>query len=183
MSITTSNEYLNYEQMKGNAQYILDTLLAQGWTTQAICGMLGNLQTESTINSGIWESFNTNNMSGGFGLVQWTPATKLTDWLDSNGYAWPSIDGQLQRIIYEVNNGLQWIATTQYPMTFLEFIKSTDNVDVLAQVFITNYERPRDLPQPIRSDQAIYWFANLTVGPTTPITKKHKMPLYMYRLF
>ena len=45
----TSN-HLTLEQMKINAEYIAKSLLSSGWTLQAICGMLGNMQSESSIN-------------------------------------------------------------------------------------------------------------------------------------
>ena len=48
-------------------------LYNQGFTKNAACGVLGNMQQESGINPGIWQS--TNNISLGYGLVQWTPAT------------------------------------------------------------------------------------------------------------
>lgn len=47
--------------------------------------MLGNMETESTINPGIWQSLNSGNASGGFGLTQWTPATKYINWANNNG--------------------------------------------------------------------------------------------------
>jgi hypothetical protein len=39
--IYCSNSYLNTSQMTVNAQYILDNLRAQGWTKNAVCGVLG----------------------------------------------------------------------------------------------------------------------------------------------
>ena len=38
-----SNRYLTLEQMKVNAQYILDYLRDRKWTKNAVCGMLGNM--------------------------------------------------------------------------------------------------------------------------------------------
>lgn len=45
----TSNP-LTLEQMKINAEYIAKSLLVSGFTLNAICGMLGNMQSESSIN-------------------------------------------------------------------------------------------------------------------------------------
>lgn len=45
-----SSNPLNMEQMKLNATYIANALRQRGWTLNAICGMLGNMQSESTIN-------------------------------------------------------------------------------------------------------------------------------------
>ena len=54
MAVISSNAYLTVAQMTGNAQYILNYLMARGWTKEAVCAMLGNMQSESTINPGIW---------------------------------------------------------------------------------------------------------------------------------
>lgn len=121
MPIYSGNRFLSMAEMTENAQYILNYLTAKGWTKNAICGMLGNLQTESTINPGIWQSLNEGNMSGGFGLVQWTPATKYLDWCTSQSLIYTEMDSNLLRIIYEVENSLQWYNPS---MTFLPIAKS-----------------------------------------------------------
>lgn len=162
------NAYLTKEEMTVNAQYILDYLTNRGWTENAVCGMLGNMETESTINPGIWQSLDQGNTSLGFGLVQWTPATKYIDWAQSNGYPnhddWYAMVPELERIIWEVENGVQFYPTDEYPMTFADFIKSSESPVYLADVFITNYERPADSDQPIRGEQAQYWFDRLEPG-------------------
>lgn len=45
-----SSNTLTLEQMKVNVEYIAKSLLSSKWTLQAICGMLGNMQSESSIN-------------------------------------------------------------------------------------------------------------------------------------
>ncbi len=158
MAIIKGNFYLNDVQMTGNAQYILNYLLPKGWTKNAICGMLGNMQTESTMNPGIWQDLNAGNYDGGYGLVQWTPATKFTTWAAANGYAMDSMEGQLERILWEVANNEQWGETSSYPMSFYQYTKSLDSPYNLAMVFITNYEKPKNPNQPIRGTQAQHWF-------------------------
>lgn len=157
------NRYLSIDEMTVNAQEIMNQLTSRGWTKNAVAGMLGNMQTESTINPGVWESLSPN-VNNGYGLVQWTPATKLISWAESEGLDYTSGDVQLQRIDWEVANNQQWIATSQYPMSFQEFKVSTLTPEYLAQVFIRNYERPRNPNQPIRSTQARYWYDNLEGG-------------------
>lgn len=174
MAIISSNEYLTVEQMKGNAEYIFSKLSANGWSKNAICGMLGNMQTESTINPGLWESRLEGNMKGGFGLVQWTPATNHTNWASARGYEWGDIDGQIAHIQYELDNNEQWISTSAYPMTFKEFSVSTKPADYLALAFIRNYERPLEPNQPIRGTQALYWFSVLEGGVTPPVTGDYR---------
>jgi hypothetical protein len=160
---------LTLSEMTENAEYILGYLLPLGWTRNSICGMLGNMQSESSINPARWQSDDVGNMSGGVGLVQWTPATKYLDWCSANGYVYQEMDSNLLRIIYEVDNGLQWFATSSYPISFSEFKVSTETPEYLAEAFITNYERPADPTQPLRQTQARYWWDNLSgTGMITP---------------
>lgn len=159
--VVSVNRYLTVQEMTTNAQYIMDKLITDGWTKNAVAGMLGNMETESTINPGIWQNLDAGNTALGFGLVQWTPATKYITWANENNYAINDIDGQLARLQYEIDNGLQWIPTTEYPMSFAEFKISSQTPEYLAQVFLKNYERPQNQNQPNRSTQARYWFDTL----------------------
>jgi hypothetical protein len=152
---------LTMAEMTVNANYILSYLLAQGWTKNAICGMLGNMQSESSINPSRWQSDRIGWYEGGFGLVQWTPATKYIDWCNARGLDYKRMDSNLARILFEVENGLQWITKPSYPLSFREFTTSTQTPEYLAQAFITNYERPAEPNQPARSTQARYWWDNL----------------------
>lgn len=45
-----SSNTLTMEQMKVNAEYYSKSMLSKGWSLNAICGMLGNMQSESAIN-------------------------------------------------------------------------------------------------------------------------------------
>lgn len=45
-----TSQALTNDQMSYNTFYIYDFLTNKGWTLNAICGMLGNMQTESSIN-------------------------------------------------------------------------------------------------------------------------------------
>lgn len=171
------NRYLTLDEQKVNAQLIKDFFINKGWTLNAICGMLGNIQTESTTNPQLWESFDIGNPNAGFGLVQWTPSTVLTNWTSDymNG------DKQCERIQYELENGLQWIPTSSFPMSFTEFTQSTDTPYNLAMVFIANYERPLNPNQPIRGEQAEEWYTYF--NGITPTPKRKKMPIWMYPIY
>lgn len=59
-----------------NAYCIIKYFKAQGWALKPICGMLGNMHSESNIQPGIWEGGNYGDVQKGFGIVQWTPARK-----------------------------------------------------------------------------------------------------------
>lgn len=162
----TGNRYLSMTEMQNNADIMYAFFTDQGWTVNAIAAMFGNMQTESTLNPGIWE--NLDPFIGGYGLVQWTPYTKYSEWA---GTDWQD-NGQkeIARIIYELENHLQWISTSLYPMTFREFSQSDKPPAYLAQAFLYNYERPKVKPQPARSKQAEYWYQYIT-GHEPPISQ------------
>lgn len=157
----TGNRYLSMSEMQNNADIMYAFFTEKGWTVTAISAMFGNMQTESTLNPGIWE--NLDPFVGGYGLVQWTPYTHYSDWA---GDGWQD-NGQkeMERIIYELENHLQWISTSLYPMTFREFSQSDKPPAYLAQAFLYNYERPAVKPQPARSKQAEYWYEYLAGHP------------------
>ena len=157
----TGNRYLSLTEMQNNADIMYVFFIGKGWTVNAISAMFGNMQTESTLNPGIWE--NLDPFAGGYGLVQWTPYTNYSDWA---GEDWQD-NGQkeMERIIYELEKHLQWISTSLYPMTFREFSQSNKPPAYLAQAFLYNYERPTVKPQPARSKQAEYWYEYLVGHP------------------
>jgi hypothetical protein len=180
------SEPMNENQMQLNANYIRTALTAQGWSLGAIAGMLGNMQAESTINPGRWQSDSPGNTSLGYGLVQWTPSTKYTDWCSSQGLSDPShIDNNIARILYEVENNIQWIATSTYNFSFKSFSTSTESVSYLAKAFLLCYERPADQSESVqdyRAKLALTWYKYLTGNeqPDAPgtITRKKKKSNY-----
>lgn len=157
MATHSSNEYLNERQMWGNAKYIILYFEDLGWTTQAIAAMLGNMERESTINPGLWQNMDEGNLSGGLGLVQWTPASKLINWCDQWGLDYLSIEAQCMRIYYEFENGLQWIPTNAFPESFEEFSQSEEDVAYLTECFLKNYERAGVEALDERIENAEYW--------------------------
>lgn len=137
----SGNRLLTDEERKVNARYIYLYLTARGWTLNAIAGFLGNVEHESTINPGLWQSMNEGNLSGGYGLTQWTPASKYIDWCTENGLEKSEMDSALKRVEYELENGGQYYKTEAYPITFAEFSKSSQTPYYLACAFAWNYER------------------------------------------
>lgn len=188
----SENRYLSLAEMQNNAIYIYWYMSSRGWTLNAIAGMLGNFQTESTINPGIWESLTTdpeayyaaNGRYPGYSLVQWTPYTKYTNWCDENGLDPDELESALKRIEYELENGLQYYATDSYPETFAEFKVSTKDPYYLGMAFLLNYERPADQNQPARGEQAEYWYTYLSGIDINPgSTSKRKKRKYNFVLF
>lgn len=158
---------------ENNVNIIAAFFRNEGWTDNAIAAMLGNMDAESFINPGQFELYHNYNMAFGFGLVQWTPATKFSDYA---GYNWRTdYDAQLDRIRYEWGNEIQWGGTVA--MTFHQFAASTDSVDYLTYVFLRNYEAPLDWEGtlPYRRARANHWFEYLGNTPTPG-----HIPIWMY---
>ncbi len=180
----TSNS-LNQSQMEVNALYIYSYLKHEGWSDNAVASILGNIQAESSINPGRWQS---NNVGGGpaYGLVQWDPFTKYTNWATSNGYSDPSeMDSNLARIMYvlEQGEGYQWITTDSYPISFEDFTTSTESITYLTTAFLKNYERAGVERLEERIEYANNWYTYLTGHePVDPTTKKKKKK-YNFILF
>lgn len=151
---------LTEEESKNNWLAFWQFFKSKGWTANAVSGILGNSYYESTVNPNRWEGdipFAEPVASRGYGLVQWTPWTKIIDWLKEKGY-YPDVSkfgqGECERIQWEMENNQQWIATTTYPESFREFSVSTKDPYTLAIEFLANYERPADPNQPQRGTKA-----------------------------
>lgn len=154
------NYYLNESEMQNNALIVSSYLSSCGWSLNAIAGVLGNMQTESTINPGLWQGLTEGSGGGGgYGLVQWTPWTNFTDWADSYGYAWDDGNAQLQWINSITVSAGQWIETDSYPISFDVFKVSTETPSYLASAFLKNFERAGIEKEEQRQSQAEKWYA------------------------
>lgn len=178
------NYYLSLSEMQVNATYIYNVLSSCGFSLNAICAMLGNFQQESTINSGIWQGLKVD-VSLGFGLAQWTPSTNVTNWLSQNGYSNDDLYGQLMKILWERDNGEQYIATENYPLSFYEFCVSTESIEYLTTAWLKNYERAGSEYLQNRIDYANYWYKFLSgveppIPPTPTPTKRKKFKWYLF---
>ncbi len=159
-----SSNRLTDEQQKVNARYILKALGNKGFTLNAVCGMLANMQDESYLNPGCWQNHNVGR-GPGYGLVQWDNFTKYTNWCSGD----PStMDNNISRIIYELDHGLQYIKTKAYPLTFKEFSRSTLSPSYLCVVFLRNYERAGAEHLEKRKQNAENWFNYLKGSLETP---------------
>jgi LysM repeat protein len=100
---------------------------------------------ESSLNPNIYEFGYGHSLDRGYGLVQWTPASKYIDWANANNLPYDKGDSQLARIDYEVNNNIQWIPISDFNnMTFAEFRGNVGGYDTnyLTAAFTWSYERP-----------------------------------------
>lgn len=152
---------LTMAEMQNNAKCVWGYLHSKGWSLQAVCGMLGNMQSESTINPNRWEGdiYQAQPVERrGFGLIQWTPWTIITNYL---GSAKIEEYGNLEceYLDYERKNnpGGCWI-DKGYGLSYSQYATSTRDAGDLAIIFLANRERPADPNQPIRATQAREWY-------------------------
>ena len=189
-SFYNESSALSNEEQKTNVTYIFNFLSNKGWTKNAISAIVGNMQAESSINPGRWQSENVGSTTNGYGLVQWTPASTYFNWCTAEGYSDPSeMDNNLNRILYELENNLQWYATSSYNISFKEFTKSTETPSYLAKAFLLNYERPKDQSESVqqyRGALADEWYTFLSGAnpsePSNPQTNT-KRKKYNFTLF
>ena len=171
---------LNKQQQEANAEYIYNYLSNEGWSINAICGLLGNIQQESQMNPGAWQiGFEDNKSSSncGYGLIQFTPAE---DFLPKIGFSIDNIDEYAERkpgelidlqLKYLISScqpdQYVWLSEmgvniygSPYEMAFDEFITSSNSPGELALVFHGHYERSADdeFTQNNRVEYANYWY-------------------------
>lgn len=168
-----------------------------GWSLNAISGMLGNMNYESTINAGVIEGFITSTPPDkGYGLIQWTDshATNVHDnplwkWVHKNygDYEWDIPERQC--VFINGDDETYWYAVSAYPLSYADFKVSVEEPAYLARAYFYNRERGTWFPQ--RATAAQYWYEFLSgiepeppepPDPPEPPTpeKKKGMPLYMY---
>lgn len=162
MAFISGNRYLSESEMQNNALLIRDYLVNAGWSMNSIAALLGNMEAESTINPGIWQSLDSSNTSGGFGLVQWTPSTNYTNWALNNGYAIDDGYGQLKWIDEQTVPTGQWIQTDLYSITFEEFKTLKMSVSYLTSAFLKNFERAGVEVEEQRIANAEKWYSYIS---------------------
>lgn len=116
------------------------------WSENAVAAACGNMWYESHINPGQWELGQMNNFSRGFGLGQWTPASKLVNWADASGLDYTLGDTQLKMLATESG---QWHSSSRPsapspnpPITWDEFKVSKLPVDTLTFYYLVYWEDP-----------------------------------------
>ena len=143
--IPSTSRALSSDEQLNNAKCVYGYLtIKYGWSLQAICGVLGNMTVESTINPNRWQSdIEGSGGGGGFGLIQWTPYTVITAHLTGHELSeYGNIE--LDVVHSELVNNSSYYPTSSYPVSGGDFIKSTADPKYLALVYLANRERPAD---------------------------------------
>ena len=182
----TSNSYLTQSQMENNAVIIINYYRGLGINDNTIAAILGNMETESTLNPIL------NEVGGsGYGLVQWTPKQVLIDHVATLGLSdYTSGDTQIAVIPHEVRNETnveEWYSSVAFisnyynsgatfdmvGITGINFLNNTMNwtADKLAILFMAAYERPSYDPNTNhyedRQSNALKWLQFM--GGVTPV--------------
>ena len=186
--VSNESGSMTQSEMEQNATEIYNQLRGYGWTLNAICAVLGNMQQESYLNPAQWQiGYDIGSQSAGYGLVQFTPSTKYTNWANEQGY--DITDGEHQ--VYAIDTqpwGTEYIPTSDFPLSYSEFKVSDKDLDYLTEAFLRNYERAGVSALESRQQYANDWYKFLSgeEPPTpdppepTPTKKKKSMPLYFY---
>lgn len=179
-------KYFSTSQMQNNATEFYIYFINYGATLEAICGMLGNIQKESTLNPGIKQG---SSISLGWGLIQWSPSTVLTNWCKTYGYNWYDGAAQCDRISCE-GEGTKgasgyWLPTSEYPYSWSEFLALTDVAEA-TKAYLYERERAGIEALDLRLQYANEWYSYFTGSPVPPTPptpptprKRTSMPIYM----
>lgn len=144
--IGSQNQILTEAQSLVNAQAIANIAVAWGWSKNAIAALCGNSRVESYVNPNMWQNQYAT-AENGYGLFQWTPSTNLINWANAAGQDYTTGETQMARMKYEIENGIQYYATVNFPETFIQFSTSTKSVAYLTEAFVRNYERPANVEE------------------------------------
>ena len=142
------DEYMSEDETWNNASIAGSILAGQGYSMNAICGILGNMASES----GVQPWLNERGGGGGYGLVQWTPKQDLLDAVARNNLGdYTKGDVQTKVLAYEsgwLGVNYQWYDIyphkPQVPFTdYHTWATRTDySPEQMAYAFMSYYERP-----------------------------------------
>lgn len=162
-----TTEFFNQSEKDNNAIEFYNFFAPRGYSLASICGMLGNIDQESTVNPGLKETAST---SSGWGLIQWTPFSNYAWWWAAHGWNWYDGVPQCEKIAEEIeNNRDPWIPTSQYPYSGDEFSRLADP-ELATRAYFAERERgdPAQANMQHRIDQANYYYQYLSGQPVPP---------------
>lgn len=166
-----------------NATEMKNFLMQNGYTLNAICGILGNVGWEGGYNPWRWQNdiilsrAEADYTDMGYGLFGYTPASKYINVANQSlqGYA-PNCsdlpgnpsDGHAQ-CLFLIQHDEYYVYHNEYPLTWNEYKQSTQSATYLTAVWMHNYEMPASYSSlPDRQVDAQYWWDYFEGGPTPP---------------
>lgn len=168
-----------------NALTIYSILYSLGWTLEAVCGVLGNIESESGYNPWRWQSDNVlantdtylieHQTGHAYGLCQWDPASKYI----YNGSAYAGYGPNYSNQTGWINDGsaqlmylhdqADYIPTGSYPLSYEQYKHATIDsysIDYLTRAWFYNFER--GTWDEGRVAAASYWWNVFNGGPPPP---------------
>lgn len=136
-------------------------LLSAGFSKTAAAGIMGNMQVETmgTFSPHIVQGggyMDRPNTSAGYGLVQWTPGTKLKGYI---GNAKATIANEVAAIRDQLAG-----RGSSPEGTAGAALRAAGSPEAAALAFETKYERHAGGVQPVRQSNARHWFGTLDQG-------------------
>lgn len=194
MAWVSENRLLTQVEMENNANIIISYYRSLNYADETIASILGNMQLESTL-SPILSEFG----GSGYGLVQWTPVSKLQNHCTTLGYSpYTSGDVQLKVIDKELGTASvnEWYTTSAFINNYISSGATSDmigvtpsefktnsinfSVDKLTILFMVGYERPSYDPNvnhiATRKQYAQSWYQYMGGTPTPPIPPRPPSP-------
>lgn len=150
-----------------NAEKIYSLLTYYGWKHKPICAVLGNMIAESVMNPAQGEINKKYLSIYGYGLCQWTPSTKYTNWARTNNHN--IYLGSFQVRYLNDTGANQWIINPDYSYNmswndFISYDQPQRSVSWLASAFFRNYERGSALET--YRQQSAEWYDSYFQGVT-----------------
>lgn len=182
-----------------NATAIYAILYSLGWTLEAVCGMLGNVEAESAYNPWRWQGdsllpvgdsrINYQNAHA-YGLCQWDPAGKYIN--NGSGYSGygpnysnrtgSTSDGEAQ--LHYLNDNADYYSTSSYPLSYSQYkqatISSGYSIAYLARAWFYNFERGTWSENRVTAAEYWYTYFSGSPPPTPPgPTPGSRLPVWL----
>lgn len=172
------NTHLTQAETVNNGNIVASFFLARGWDRTSVAALCGCMQQESQINPQLWqEGMPEWGEETGYGLVQWTPASRLVTKCDVwhlGNYQ----DGTVQlkclwgEYTTTDSDYQEWWIRSGWYLSFSDWAHNTPgySAEVLAYYFVNNYLRPFDPANPNYGTYAKQWAQYMESGefPDTP---------------
>lgn len=155
----SASNNLNESQAENNCIEADATLRGElSWNINAVSAVCGNMWVESHINPGCWQYGHFEDWNYGYGLGQWTPATKLKNWAESRGLPYRGNGPTQLKMLDEQSK--QWHSSTypyptgpNPPISWEEFKKSDLPVEILTEYFLYYWEDPHEYAEISRAER------------------------------
>ena len=212
VSDTASGVQLTDDQKENNATIFAQNMSGYGWLLEAICGALGNMETESSLNPGACEidrGIPSGGIlyGGGLGVIQWTdyPAYTATKphpllwasqhegktWYDGDFQSWLLTQAEnLEITSCGLSEGARWgwQESSSYPsISFNEYQKLQVTPEECAEYFFFCMEWhsfPDDGTLPLRKERARKWydFFGGVLPPPTPGLRTRSKDYWCFKI-